>query len=138
MGGIYHDPMDRKGMTLAEIVVSMLVLSAAALAVTSVIVATNSNKMRYVPSDGTTKGGSLDLQALSHARAQLELLKDSVSTNTAFNSALQVSPDFYYTTSTLPAAFQSSPINGTRFYLVSSVAGTDLTKVKVTVQWTDP
>lgn len=138
MGGIYHDPMDRKGMTLAEIVMSMLVLAAAALAVTSVIVVTNSNKMRYVPNDGTNRGGSLDLQALSLARAQLEVLRNAVSTNTAFNTALLVSSEFYYTTSDLAATFQSSPINGTRFYLVSSVPGTDLKKVRVTVQWTDP
>jgi hypothetical protein len=127
--------MDRKGMTLAEIIMSMLVLAATALAVTSVIVVTNSNKMRNASSG--TGGGSLDLQALSHARATLELLKDAVSTNSAFSSALLVSATSYNTTSTLPAAFQSSPVSGTRTYLVSSVAGTDLKKVKVTVAWTD-
>ena len=127
--------MNRKGMTLAEVVLSMLVLAAAALAVTSVIAVTNSDKMRKARTD--TAGGSLDLQALSHARAQLELLKDAVSTNNAFNSALLVSATSYDTTGRLPATFTASPVNGTRTYLVSSVAGTDLRKVKVTVQWTD-
>jgi prepilin-type N-terminal cleavage/methylation domain-containing protein len=127
--------MNRKGMTLAEILMSMLVLAAAALAVTSTIAVTNSKQMRNASSG--TGGGSLDLQAISHARAQLELLKDAVSTNSAFNTLLLVSATSYNTTSTLPSTFQSA--GGTRVYLVSSVGGgTDLKKVKVTVQWTEP
>ena len=122
-------------MSLAEIVMSMLVLASAALVVTSTIAVTNSNKMRNARTDNA--GGSLDLQALSYARAQLDLLKDAVSTNSAFNTMLLVSATSYNTTGTLPSAFQSAPISGTRTYLVSSVAGTDLTKVKVTVTWTD-
>ena len=123
-------------MTLAEIIMSMLVLAAAALVVTSTIVVTSSNKMRNSRTDNA--GGSLDLQALSYARATLDLLKDAVSTNGPRAAPLLVSGTPYDTTSTLPSAFQSAPINGTRTYLVSSVAGTDLRKVKVTVSWTDP
>jgi type II secretory pathway pseudopilin PulG len=128
--------MNRKGMTLAEIVMSMLVLAAAALAVTSVIVVTNSNKMRFARSDNY--GGSLDLQALSYARETLELLKDAVSTDATRGAPLLVSATSYNTTSALPSAFKDAPVSGTRTYLVSSLAGTDLKKVKVTVQWTDP
>ena len=136
MGGIYHNIMNHKGMTLAEIVLGMLVLAAAALAATSGIAVVNSGKMRNARSD--TQGGSLDLQALSHARATLELLKDAVSTDATRSAPLVVSVNSYDTTSSLPAAFKNAPINGTRTYLVSSVAGTDLKKVKVAVAWTDP
>ncbi|MFH1800939.1 MAG: hypothetical protein ABH891_08885 [Candidatus Omnitrophota bacterium] len=131
--------MNRKGMTLAEIVLSMLVLASAALAVTSVIAVTNSNKMRNARSGSGSsgEGGSLDLQALGHARAQLELLKDAVSTDATRSAPLVVSTTSYNTTSTLPAAFQS--VGGTRTYKVYSVGGgTDLKKVIVAVAWTDP
>jgi type II secretory pathway pseudopilin PulG len=134
MREIYHNTMNRKGMTLAEIVLSMLVLASAALAVTSMIVVTNSDKMRKSRSDNF--GGSLDLQAISHARATLELLKDAVSTDATRSAPLLVSTASYNTTSSLPVAFQNA--GGQRTYFVSSVAGTDLRKVKVTVQWTDP
>ncbi len=122
-------------MALAEIVVSMMVLAAAALAVTATVSFVNSDKARFARRESSSiRGGSLDLQALSHARATLELLKNAVSTDATRAAPLVVGS--YNTTSTLPAGFTSAPINGTRTYVVSSVAGTDLKKVVVTVQWT--
>ncbi|MDD5227043.1 MAG: prepilin-type N-terminal cleavage/methylation domain-containing protein [Candidatus Omnitrophica bacterium] len=123
--------MKRKGMAMVEIVVSMLILAVAALAVTATVSMVNGKEMR------SAGGSSLDLQALSYARETLESLKSAVSTDATRAAPLQTSATPYNTTSTLPAAFQSAPISGTRTYTVEDVPGTDLKKVKVTVQWTD-
>lgn len=123
-------------MALAEIIVSMMVLAAAALAVTATISFVNSDKARSARRENSSiRGGSLELQALSHARATLELLKNAVTTDVTRSAPLAVGS--YNTTSTLPASFTNAPISGTRTYVVSSVAGTDLKKVVVTVLWTD-
>ena len=123
--------MNKKGMALVEIVVSMLVLAVSALAVTATIAMVNGKEMR------SAGGSSLDLQALSSARETLELLKNAVSTDPTHAAPLVVSATPYNTTSSLPAAFKNAPVNGTRTYLVSDVAGGALKKVTVTVQWTD-
>jgi prepilin-type N-terminal cleavage/methylation domain-containing protein len=72
MSGRYHNPMEKRGMALVEIVVSMIVLAVAALAVTSAVSVVG-NQTR------SAGGGSLDLQALSYARETLESLKNAVS-----------------------------------------------------------
>lgn len=60
-------------MSLIEIIVSLVVLSVAALAVASAVSLVNSEKMR-------ARGGStLELQALGYARQTLESLKNRVS-----------------------------------------------------------
>ena len=127
----YHHRMGKKGMALVEVVVSMLILAVAALAVTATVSIVNGKEMR------SAGGSSLDLQALNYARETLESLKNNVSTDTTgIGAPLVVSGTAYNTTAGMPAAFTAAPVNGTRTYLVSSVAGTDLLKVIVTVQWT--
>jgi hypothetical protein len=122
--------MNRNGLVLIEIMVGVLILAIAGLAVTATMVMVSSKEMRGV-------GGSLDLQALGYAKTTLEELRNAVSTDATRGVPLVVSATSYNTTSILPASFTSAPINGTRTYLVSSIPGTDLKKVKVTVQWND-
>jgi Tfp pilus assembly protein PilV len=119
---IYHSPMDKKGMALIEIVVSMLVLSAAALAVTATVSMVTNPQMR------SAGGSSLDLQALSYARQTLELLKNNVSTDATGRGAPLVTP--INVNSGLPAGF-------TRTYTVSDAgfSGSGLKKATVCVAW---
>lgn len=70
---IYHKVMRKNGMTLVEVVVSMVILAIASLAMASTIAMVNGKEMR------SAGGGSLDLQALSFARETLESLKNNVS-----------------------------------------------------------
>ena len=155
--------MNRKAMALIEIVVSMLVLSVAALAVTSTMSVVSSNKMR------SFGGGSLDLQAASCARETLESLKNYVSTNAAYSIKLKdssYSPPCVAPQGTpcnaagtlhntegppftgLPAGVDlltKASVPGTRTYTVWDISsgtgtlGTDVAykKVTVTVSWTD-
>lgn len=120
--------MNNKAMALVEIVVSMLILAVAALGVASTISLVNSNQMRRAG------GSSLDLQAAGFARQTLEELKNAVTTDTA---ETRLNVDAHNTTADLPATFTGAPVNGTRTYTVSNVAGTDLKKVTVTVLWND-
>lgn len=151
-----------KGMSLIEIVVSMLVLAVAALGVASTISLVNSKQMR------SAGGGSLDLQAASFARQTLEELKNAVTTDTAGAGArlLDVSYDSpcqadageicgtknppyteYSETGTLPAGSDlvtksSARSRVYRVWDISSgtkTAGTDVAykKVTVVVDWTD-
>ena len=69
--------MKNKGVSIVEVVVSMLILAVSALAVTATVSMVNSKQMR------SAGGSSLDLQALSFARETLESLKNSVSTDAA-------------------------------------------------------
>jgi Tfp pilus assembly protein PilV len=148
--------MNNKGMALVEIVVSMIILTISALAVTATITLVNDKEMR------SAGGSSLDLQALSYARETLELLKNSVSAKTGAGETGEPLKDTSYTapctaavgtvcgtagtpyTKTLPA---SDLLNhgDTRTYTVwdissgTSTTGTDVAykKVTATVQWTD-
>ena len=118
--------MDKKGVALIEILVSMIVLATAALAVTATIAMVSSKQMR------SAGGSSLDLQALDYARQTLESLRDAVSTDAT--RAAPLTPGTH--NDPLPAGNLASH-GGARSYLVSGVAGTDLTRVKVTVTWAD-
>ena len=109
-------------MALIEIVVSMLVLSAAALAVTATVSMVTNPQMR------SAGGSSLDLQALSYARQTLESLKNNVSTD-----ATRAAP---LVTSATPYA-PASPAGFTRTYTVSDAgfSGSGLKKATVCVAW---
>jgi len=134
--------MRKTGMTLIEVVVSMLVLAVAALAVAATISLVNSRQMR------SAGGGSLDLQALSFARQTLESLKNAVSTDGTRNAHFSLTthdagsdPDPTFTRTTLPPGDFLNH-GGTRSYVVSDVPGTGsglnaLKQVTVTVTWND-
>jgi len=165
---IYHCFMDKRGVALVEIIVSMIVLAVTALAVTATVAMVNSKQMR------SAGGSSLDLQALSYARETLESLKNSVSTETGAAETGAPLVDSSYAApctaalgspcgaGTLHAA-EGLPLTGlpplsdlatkidvtnpsTRTYTVwdissgTSTLGTDVAykKVTVTVLWTDP
>ena len=135
--------MRDSGMGLVEMVVAMVIISAIGLGVAST--------MTTLSGKGSRRAGasSLELQALSYARANLEALRGAVSTDATRSAPLAVSATSYNTTAytsalpaliALPSDFTSAPINGSRTYLVSSVATNGahvLKQVKVTVQWTD-
>ncbi len=122
-------------MGLIEIVLGMIVLSVVALAVTATILVVNSKEMR------SAGGSSLDLQALNYARETLEDLKSAVSSD-ATRAAPLTNGLHDDATTALPAGDLLNH-GGTRTYLVTdastdaALAGTDLKKVTVTVQWTD-
>lgn len=131
--------MNKKGVALAEIVVSMLILAVSALAVTATISMVNSQKMR------SAGGSSLDLQALSYARQTLEGLKGAVSTDLTRAAPLSLGAhnstnDAANPLVTLPNSDLKTR-GGAREYTVSEVpnSGTpaQLKKVTVTVQWPD-
>lgn len=86
----YHNAMNRKGMSLIEIIVSLVVLSVAALAVVAAVSLVNSEKMR-------ARGGStLELQALGYARQTLELLKNNVNSQEAAGQPGEPLVDYSY------------------------------------------
>ena len=82
--------MNRKGLSLIEIVVSMVVLSIAALAVAAAVSLVNSEKMR------AGGGSTLELQALGYARQTLELLKNNVSSHEAAGQPGEPLVDYSY------------------------------------------
>lgn len=141
----YDAPMKDKGMGLVEMVVAMVIMATVGLAVASMVSTMSGRGVRKAGD------GSLDLQALSYARANLEALRGAVSADPARSAPLAVSATSYNTTAAagntvlaalpslpeLPSSFRSAPVNGTRTYLVSSVGTSDLKKVKVTVEWDD-
>jgi len=116
-------------MGLIEIVLSMLVLAVTSLAVTATMTVVSSKEMR------SAGGSSLDLQALNYARETLENLRSAVSSD-ATRAAPLTNGLHDDATTGLPAGDLLNH-SGTRTYTVSDVAGTDLKKVTVTVQWTD-
>ncbi|MFA5167452.1 MAG: prepilin-type N-terminal cleavage/methylation domain-containing protein [Candidatus Omnitrophota bacterium] len=143
--------MDRRGMVLIEIIVSMLVVAVSALAVTATVAMVNSKEMR------SAGGSSLDLQALNYARQTLESLRDAVSTKTGTGETGAPLVDDSYTApcstavgtacgsgktyiSTLPTSDLQTH-SGTRSYKVWDISGGGSTvaykKVTVTVLWTD-
>ena len=152
----YHCIMNRKGMSLIELMVSMVVLSVAALAVAAAVSLVNNEKMR---SGG---GSTLELQALGYARQTLELLRNSVSSQEAGGQPGEALVDTSYVhpcatavntvcnnTGTLKSlAIPASSLlsaGGVRFYRVwdissgTGVTGTDVAykKVTVSVDWTE-
>ncbi len=112
-----------KGVALVEIVVSMIILAVAALAVTATVTMVNSAQHR------SAGGSSLDLQALSFAKATLDGLKNVVDASDFAGNLGDLSIGDHDMSAGLPAGFQ-------RKYTVSTVAGTDLKKVDLCVAWT--
>jgi len=121
--------MNDRGVALVEIVVSMIILSVAALAVTATVSLVNSEQHR------SAGGSSVDLQALSYARETLDSLKNNVSSNVANAVPLEPSGVAYDLTDTLPLAFRGPPFNARREYTVTNVPGTDIRRVTVCVAW---
>jgi prepilin-type N-terminal cleavage/methylation domain-containing protein len=72
----------QKGMSLVEVLVAIVLMSVAALAITSTMTLVSSQKMRIA----TT--GTLDLQASGYATQVLEALRNSVGTTTTTQTRL--------------------------------------------------
>ena len=155
--------MNKRGVGLIEIVVSMLILAISALAVNATISMVSGKEQR------SAGGSSLDLQALSYARETLESLKNVVSTDTARSNPLldssyshpcQTNENVSCGSGTLHSAEGltltginstsdlATKVSGTstRTYTVWDISsgtntnGTDVAykKVTVNVNWTDP
>ena len=132
---IYHSAMpNRRGMSLIEVVISMLILAICGLAVTATVALLNSAQMR------SAGGSSLDLQALNYARETLESLKNAVSSDATRAAPLTIGVHNDATTA-LPACVAGvgacNLLNhgGMRTYTVANVPGTDLRSVTVCVAW---
>ncbi len=72
LGAIYHYCMNAKGLSLVEIVASIVVLSVIALGATATVTVVNSDQVRMAG------GSTLELQALSFARQTIEELRNDV------------------------------------------------------------
>lgn len=149
--------MKNRGVSLVELLVSVVILSVAALAVTATISFVNSKEVR------SAGGSSLDLQALSFARETLDHLRNAVSSNAtvvglidnsytppcaAGNGTRCGAGTFYNETSSLPASDLSNATKGhnaLRGYWVWDISSGNATlgndvaykEVKTVVTWTD-
>jgi len=136
--------LKNKGLSLVEVVVSMVILSILALGISAT--------MSFVTgSQGVRKpSGTLETQAIDYARQALEELKNAVSANEAGgeHGALLVDSDVtaeggtLYQDYALPAGDFRDTHSGDRGYVVWDIdedgdGTTDYKKVEVTVAWDD-
>lgn len=119
--------MNKKGVTLIEVVVSVIVLSLIALGVSATLSLTGK----------TGVSGSLqELQAMNYARQTLEQLRNKVTANSTVYDAA------FSTVAPIAAPLNASSefvtkYNGSRTYEVINVPNTNdtLKQVTVTVTW---
>lgn len=120
--------MGKNGMSLVEVVVSMLLLSLIVAGVAAVF---------SLAGKGPTTVGTLELEAANYARETLENLKNAVSTDPARSAPLTVGTDI---ADPLPDADFKNTYGGARTYTVEDVDSDtdgiyDYKRVTVTVKW---
>lgn len=120
-----------RGMTLLEVLVSMVILGLVTLGMFATF---------SLVGKGPGKLGTLELQAMNYARETLEILKNSVSVNPVHSGLLNAGS--HNDNGTLSASFKNAPLNGARTYDVEDIdingdTITDYKRVTVTVTWDD-
>lgn len=113
--------MGNKGVTLVEIVVSIVILAVLGVGIAAT--------MAFVTGgSGRSTTGTYDIQATNYARQAIEELKNSVSANATTSAPLIANATSNPTAD--PAAFN-------RTYTVTNVGTTGLKMVEVTVSYDD-